>query len=200
MLSSLFGSPSCPIGNRSNCSRLQGNWRMKTRRSSILVWWVANAKATLNSLNSSFHKLVKFDMWPHLCSSWKALCGVWAPMRVRKVGSLIFSYPVHFDNFHQSWKFPKIVFLFRATSGRRKWIDREDLGSRRPYGKWVVFIRINPPLLFWFQPGFLLIHLAAACYSTCLFPILKCECQRSLKRCSVSCTHAYFEENQSMTG
>ena len=192
MLSSLFGSPSCPIGNRSNCSRLQGNWRMKTRRSSILVWWVANATATLNSFTSS--------QASHLCSSWKSLCGLWASMRERKVGSLIFSYPVHFDNFHQSWKFPKIVCLFRATSGRRKWIDRKDLGSRRPYGKWVVFIRKNPPLLFCFQPGFLLIHLAAACYSTCLFPILKCECKRSLKRCSVSCTHAYFEENQSMTG
>jgi len=112
MLSSLFGSPSCPIGNRSNCSRLQGNWRMKTRRSSILVWWVANATATLNRLNSSVHKLVKFDMWPHLCSSWKSLCGLWAPMRERKVGSLIFSYPVHFDNFHQSWKSKKLFSCF----------------------------------------------------------------------------------------
>ena len=174
MLSSLFGSPSCPIGNRSNCSRLQGNLRMKTRRSSILAWWVANATATLNSLNSSVHKLVKFDMWPHLCSSWKSWCGLWAPMRERKVGWQTFLYPVHFDNFHQSWKFPKIVCLFRATSGRRKWMDRKDLGSRRSYGKWVVFIRKNLPLLFCFQPGFLLIHLAAACYSTCLFPILKC--------------------------
>lgn len=112
MWSSLFGSPSCPIGNRSNYSRLQGNLRMKTRRSSILVWWVANATATLNSLNSSVHKLVKFDMWPHLFSSWKSLCGLWAPMRERKVGSLIFSYPIHFDNFHQSWKSKKLFSCF----------------------------------------------------------------------------------------
>ena len=95
MFSALFGSLSCPIGSRSNYSRLQGNWRMKTRRSWILVWWVANTTATLNRLNSSVHKLVKFDMWPHSCSSWKYLCGLRALTREQKVGSLIFSYPVH---------------------------------------------------------------------------------------------------------
>lgn len=92
------------------------------------------------------------------------------------------------------------ALLLRATSGCRKGIDREDRGSRRPYGKWVVFIRKNPPLLVWFQPGFLFMHLAAVCYSTCLFPILKCECQKTLRRCSIRPTHAYFEENQSVTG